>query len=327
MTSEGSVQCLALAYVADNISEGKRVSAIGVLTGVGTAAIVCGTLATRFLSTAQTFQVAAFVAMAAVVYMRLFLKDTNRINDALVQPMLKSGSDVTKSDEESSKKIQVFKRISSMGELICLLSSSGTFSRAAFVAFFNSLAEGGLHASLLYFFKAQFHFNKDQFADLMLIVNIGGTFSQLLLMPTFAPIIGEEKLLSIGLFAGFLNMLLNSIAWSVWVPYAVAGFYVFTSVATPSLRSIVSKQVGPMEQGMAQGCISGVSSFANIISPLIYSPLAALFLSDRAPFHFPGFSVMCIGLAWMMAFIASTMIKAAPHSSRGKISIKDCTVA
>ncbi|CAK9134570.1 unnamed protein product [Ilex paraguariensis] len=327
MTSEGSVQCLALAYVADNISEGKRVSAIGVLTGVGTAAIVCGTLATRFLSTAQTFQVAAFVAMAAVVYMRLFLKDTNRINDALVQPMLKSGSDVTKSDEESSKKIQVFKRISSMGELICLLSSSGTFSRAAFVAFFNSLAEGGLHASLLYFFKAQFHFNKDQFADLMLIVNIGGTFSQLLLMPTFAPIIGEEKLLSIGLFAGFLNMLLNSIAWSVWVPYAVAGFYVFTSVATPSLRSIVSKQVGPMEQGMAQGCISGVSSFANIISPLIYSPLAALFLSDRAPFHFPGFSVMCIGLAWMMAFIASTMIKAAPHSSRGKISIKDYTVA
>ena len=68
-------------------------------------------------------QVAAFVAMAAVVYMRLFLKDTNRINDALVQPMLKSGSDVTKSDEESSKKIQVFKRIPSMGELICLLSS------------------------------------------------------------------------------------------------------------------------------------------------------------------------------------------------------------
>ena len=85
---------------------------------------------------------------------------------------------------------------------------------------------------------------------------------------------------------------------------------------------------------MAQGWISGMSSFANIISPLIFSPLtgnsltkftkdgtwlvsysyyekisqfwkscdsllAALFLSDGAPFPFPGFSIMCIGLAWV----------------------------
>lgn len=29
-----------------------------------------------------------------------------------------------------------------------------------------------------YFLKAQFHFNKDQFADLMLIVGVAGMFSQ-----------------------------------------------------------------------------------------------------------------------------------------------------
>ncbi|KAG9147500.1 hypothetical protein Leryth_007293 [Lithospermum erythrorhizon] len=61
-------------------------------------------------------------------------------------------------------------------------------------------------------------------------------------------------------------------------------------------------------QGMAQGCILSMASLANIVSPLIYSPLTALFLSDGAPFSYPGFSILCIGLAWLIAFITSTMI-------------------
>ncbi|KAM7470953.1 hypothetical protein LguiA_009136 [Lonicera macranthoides] len=310
MIGDGSIQCLALAYVADNTSEGKRMSAFGVLSGVTCGAIFCGTLAARFLSPARTFQVAAFISMVAIVYMRIFLKESKRTSDALTRPILKNILDDGQSDGESSKQIKVFKKIPSLNDLVFLLKSSPTFSQAAVVAFFNSLAEGGLQSSLLYFYKAQFQFNKDQFADLMLIVNLAGAISQLLFMPKLAPVIGEEKLLSIGLFGGFLSMLLNSIAWSAWVPYAVAAFSVLSLYAGPCLRSIVSKQVGVSEQGMAQGWISGIISFANIISPLIFSPLTALFLSDGAPFPFPGFSIMCIGLAWLIAFIPSLMIRA-----------------
>ncbi|KAG5582059.1 hypothetical protein H5410_052686 [Solanum commersonii] len=67
---------------------------------------------------------------------------------------------------------------------------------------------------------------------------------QLFLMPRLAPITGEEAILSLSCIAGFI-----------------------------SLQSIVSKQVGPNEQGIAQGCIAGISSFGNILSPLIYTPL------------------------------------------------------
>ncbi|KAA8535963.1 hypothetical protein F0562_028441 [Nyssa sinensis] len=326
MVSDGSVQFLALAYVADNISE-RRGTAIGVLSGIGSGAFVCGTLTARFLSPARTFQVAAAVSMVAAIYMRVFLKDTCDQSHALTRPILKSDPDTSQSDDKSSRRVQVFKKIASPKDTMCLLKSSVTFSQAAFVAFFNSLAEGGVQASLLYFLKARFHFNKDQFADMMLIFSIAGTVSQLLFMPMFAPVLGEEKLLSIGLLVGFANMLVNSIAWSVWVPYAVAVFNVFALFATPCLRSIVSKQVGPDEQGMAQGCISGISSFASIISPLIFSPLTALFLSEGAPFHFPGFSILCIGLAWMIAFIQSTMMKASLPTLSNRVSDNICTEA
>ncbi|KAL7207013.1 hypothetical protein ACSBR2_019663 [Camellia fascicularis] len=325
MVCEGSIQCLALAFVADNISAGPpRTSAFGILSGVGYVAFVCGTLTSRFLSTDHTFQIAAVVSMIAAVYMRIFLQDTPRNSDDLEQPILNTEENSAQIEGESSSEVQIFKKIPSLKDIICLLKSSVTFSQAAFVAFFHSLAEGGLQASAMYFFKARFHFNKDQFAELMLIGGIAGTISQLLFMPMLSPFLGEEKLLSIGLFVGALSMLLNSIAWSVWVPYVLGVLSIFGVFTTPCLRGIVSKQVGPNEQGMAHGCISSIGSFANIISPLIFSPLTALFLSEGAPFPFPGFSIMCIGLVMMIAFIVSVMIKAVPPILSYKISDSDC---
>ncbi|XP_057966402.1 uncharacterized protein LOC131156606 [Malania oleifera] len=315
MVCEGSMNCLALAYVADNISETQRASVFGVLSGVVSASFVCGTLTARLLSPARIFQVAAAVSMLAAVYMRIFLKDTACEIDASMQPILKSRQDTIETHDNSSEKIKAFKNIPPPSDLIRLLKSSVTFSQAAIVMFFNSLCEGGLQASLMYFLKARFHFNKDQFADIMLVVGVGGTVSQLLFMPMLAPYVREEKLLSLGLFIGTINLVLNSVAWSVWVPYAVAAFSVFVVFTTPCIRSIASKQVGPDEQGKAQGCISGISSFANIISPLMFSPLTALFLSEGAPFNFPGFSILCIGVVSLVALIQSLMIRAAPIPS------------
>ncbi|KAF3446840.1 hypothetical protein FNV43_RR12020 [Rhamnella rubrinervis] len=315
MVCEGSVHCLALAYVADNVPEARRASAFGILSGICSSAFVCGTLSTRFLSTSSTFQVATSVAAVAAVYMRVFLPDS--IIDAnLSTPILsKEKLNVAESEKGSTKKMQLFKTMPSLDDMIALLKTSPTFSQAAVVAFFSNLADVGLHASMLYYLKAQFHFSKDQFADLMVISGIAGTISQLLIMPLLAPALGEERLLSIGLLFSCAHMFLYSIAWSVWVPYAAAMFSILIVFAQPCMRSIVSKQVGADEQGKAQGCISGICSFSNVIAPLAFSPLTALFLSARAPFNFPGFSIMCCGFATMVAFIQSMMIRGIPISS------------
>ncbi|KAI5447930.1 uncharacterized protein LOC127115211 [Lathyrus oleraceus] len=123
----------------------------------------------------------------------------------------------------------------------------------------------------------------------------------------------------------FVQIFLYSIAWSSWVPYALAGFSVLGVLVRPTITSIASKQVGPNEQGMVQGCLSGITSVANIISPLIFSPLTALFLSEDAPFNFPGFSLMCLGLILMTAFFLSLMIRAAPPIVGDKVSSNRCT--
>ncbi|OIT32978.1 PREDICTED: hippocampus abundant transcript 1 protein-like [Nicotiana attenuata] len=316
MICDGGIQCVALAYVADNMSRAKRASAIGILAGVGSAAFVCGTLTDHFLSTSQIFLVAAIASTVAAVYMQIFLEDTACFEDSIEQPILKSEMENDELDCETAKNVKVFKKVPSLKDIICFLKKSATFSLAASVAFLNSLAEGGEQAPFQYFLKARFHFKKDNFADVMLIANICSASSQLLLMPMLAPLVGEEVLLCLGLTAGFTNLLIDSIARSIWIPYTAALLPIFTSLVKPSLQSIVSKQIGPNEQGIAQGCISSISSVANILSPLMYSPLTALFLSEKAPFPYPGFSILCIGLAWLIAIIPSAMIKTIPLISR-----------
>ncbi|XP_009620054.1 uncharacterized protein [Nicotiana tomentosiformis] len=305
MICEGSVQCLALAYVADNVPESRRASVFGVLSGIASSAFVCGNLSARFLSTASTFQVAAAMAVIALVYMKMFLPDSIMKGNICS----KETETICLLENAPKKGIQFFKTLPSFSDMLCLLKTSSTFLHAAVVSFFVNVAQVGLEASLLYFLKAQFHFNKDQFADLLIISGIAGSISQLLLMPILAPAFGEEKLLSIGLFFSCLHMLLYSIAWSSWVPYATALISVFSIFAMPCLKSIASKQIGPNEQGKVQGCITGICSFASVVSPLIFSPLTALFLSQNAPFHFPGFGIACAAFASMLAFIQSLMIR------------------
>ncbi|GFP97493.1 chlorophyll a-b binding protein of lhcii type i chloroplastic [Phtheirospermum japonicum] len=103
----------------------------------------------------------------------------------------------------------------------------------------------------IYFLKAQLHFNKDQFADLMIISRIAGSISQLILMPILTPLMGEEKMFSLSLLFSCAH-----------VPYAAV---MITVVSTFALTC-----------GKAQGCITGICSFASIVSPIAFSPLTGL---------------------------------------------------
>ncbi|KAL6634894.1 hypothetical protein ACP70R_027565 [Stipagrostis hirtigluma subsp. patula] len=302
---EGTMHCLSLAYVADHVGPRRRAAAFGLLSGVSAAGFVSGTLTARFLPTASTFQVAAAVATAAALYLRAFLPDSGGVScgDEAGDPLLQdsscsssTSSSASSSDEEVSPRLPPQKGgLPSLSDMVALLTSSLALSGAATVTFFYSLGEHGLQTALLYYLKAQFGYSKDEFANLLLIAGAAGMLSQLTVMPILAPVLGEERLLIIGLLGGCTHVFLYGIAWSYWVPYFAAAFIILSAFVHPSIRTSVSKSVGSNEQGIAQGCISGISSFASILGPLIFTPLTAWFLSETEPFNFKGFSIMCAG--------------------------------
>ncbi|KAG8067757.1 hypothetical protein GUJ93_ZPchr0005g14624 [Zizania palustris] len=306
MVAEGSVQCLCLAYVADKVPQARRAAAFGVFSGVCTAGLVAGTVAARFLTVPSTFQVSSVAAATATVYMRAFVQETD-------------GGANSSDDSAASPVLPPLRKALSPSEAAALLTSSSTFSRAALVTFFYSLGETGLQTALLYFLKAQFHYTKNQYADLLLVIGIAGSLSQLVVMPVLAPKLGEQKLLTISLLGSSMNGFLYSIAWSPWVPYLVASFVIVSILVNPCIRSIVSKGAGPFEQGMAQGCLTGISSTASVISPVVFTPLTAWFLSETdAPFNFKGFSLACAGFAVLVALTVSINMRPAEFQPDSK---------
>ncbi|KAL8233281.1 hypothetical protein R6Q57_003059 [Mikania cordata] len=285
MLCEGSVIFLALAYVADNVPEQRRVSAFGILSGVSSCSFVSGNLLTRFLpSIASVFQVSATTAMVSVVYMRIFLPESNMTTAVIAATSEKETTNECLLKKGNINNRRASRTVPSLHDSFSL-KSSWTFSQAAIVAFFNMLCDLGLFSGLLYYLKAEFHFDKDQYADLMIIHGIAGIISQMILMPMLTKVINEEQLLAIGLAFNCIHISFIAVAWSSWVcAYTWEQMQAIKSLPA-YLRSIVSKQVGPTEQGKAQGCITGICSFAGIISPLIFSPLTGPKIFKDTLFH------------------------------------------
>ncbi|NP_001130498.1 tetracycline transporter protein [Zea mays] len=327
MVCEGTMMTLSLAYVADRVPETRRAAAFGVFSGVCSAGFVGGTVAARFLPVSSTFQVSAVAAVATAVYMKAFLQETDGGASVSSSSSSSSGSG---SDEEAAcrrplclpssssseeaaslPRLPPLRKAPSLSEIAAALTSSSTFCCAAVVTFFHGLGETGLLSALLYFLKAKFHYSKNQYANLLLIIGITGSFSQLTVMPLLVRKLGEQKLLVISLVASCGQAFLYSISWSSWVPYLAASSVILSMLVTPCIRSIVSKKVGPFEQGMVQGCMTGISSTASVVSPLIFTPLTAWCLSEATPFYLKGFSVACAGFATLVALATSISMRPA----------------
>lgn len=103
----------------------------------------------NWLRLIPNFQVAALVAVAAVVYMRVFLPDSI-IDDNLSVPIMSKVklSVAAGSDQDSNKKERLFKSIPSPDDMVALLKTrlvlvTGTDSKSMvlFVIFFLNLVE------------------------------------------------------------------------------------------------------------------------------------------------------------------------------------------
>jgi MFS family permease len=191
-------------------------------------------------------------------------------------------------------------------------ADSKVLNKVAVIAFCTGVGEGTMSIALMYYLKAAFDCGKDQFAVFLLITLIAQSLSQMLLLPVLLHVFGERKVLCVGLLGYGLQAFLYGIAWAPWVPYMAAFLGVFVVFVFPTIASIVSKTAPPGEQGNLQGFISASKSFANIVTPLLMCPLTALFLSDRAPFRLPGFSILCGSMALLSAFIISCFIGPLP---------------
>ncbi|XP_024029454.1 hippocampus abundant transcript-like protein 1 isoform X1 [Morus notabilis] len=304
--SQGSIFCIAVAYTADVVSDSKRAAVFSWITGLFSASHVLGNVLARFLPEKYIFLVSIALLIFGPVYMQLFLKET-------VKPAPRTNRD---SDCLRWTLKVVQKRFRAMKDAATLVISSQTLRSISLVSFFYELGMSGISSVLLYYLKAAFGFNKNQFSELLMMVGIGSIASQILVLPLMNPLVGEKVILCIALLSSIAYALLYGLAWAAWVPYLSASFGVIYVLVKPSTYAIISKASSSSNQGKAQGFIAGVQSIASLLSPLAMSPLTTWFLSEDAPFNCKGFSIVLASMCMVISFCFACLIKSDAVSSQ-----------
>ncbi|KAL3520872.1 hypothetical protein ACH5RR_019021 [Cinchona calisaya] len=311
--SQGSIFCIAAAYVADVVDDNKRTAGFSWMMGLFSASHVLGNVLARFLPEGYIFEVSIALLVFCPVYMTLFLPETITPAPQGDQrlPYLKKACKI------------VEQRYHSMRHAANIIISSPTLKCISLISFFYELGMSGIDSILLYYLKAAFGFNKNQFSEILMVVGMGSIISQILVLPTINPLVGEKVILCAALLSSTVYALLYGLAWASWVPYLAASFGVVNILVKPSTYALISKSSSSNNQGKTQGFIAGLQAISSLLSPLAMTPLTNLFLSRNAPFNCKGFSLVCASLFLAISLLFAWMLKPNPSHKTSEVAAEN----
>ena len=82
----------------------------------------------------------------------------------------------------------------------------------------------------------------------------------------------------------------------------------FWGLYGPSAQGLMSKRVGPSEQGQLQGAIMGLRGLSGLVSPFIFTFTFATFIGPLAPLHVPGAPFLLAALLLVAAFLLALRV-------------------
>jgi MFS transporter, DHA1 family, tetracycline resistance protein len=123
-------------------------------------------------------------------------------------------------------------------------------------------------------------------------------------------VLGEVRTMILGLFCGALGFALYGMAptanwfWAALPIGALSGFL------APAIMGLLSREIGPHEQGRLQGALGSVQAGASILGPLIFTGIFAWSVAPERAVQLPGAAFMlAAGFTLTGCVIAALSIK------------------
>jgi len=120
------------------------------------------------------------------------------------------------------------------------------------------------------------------------LTGICGVIVQALIVKRVVGKIGERRTACIGLVFGVLGYLGFSLAAAGWQFWCVIPIFALLGLFPPSVQALMSKAVGPKEQGRMQGMNSSLMGIAGIVGPGIFTQTFAAFIDPQRTPLIPG---------------------------------------
>jgi DHA1 family tetracycline resistance protein-like MFS transporter len=129
---------------------------------------------------------------------------------------------------------------------------------------------------------------------------------------------GERMCMAIGLLAGAAGFGLFGLASQGWMFFLIIPVMCLWGLAGPAVQGLMSRRVGPAEQGQLQGANASLTSVAQLFGPGLFSAVFALALAHPdwrapgAPFFLAGALMVLAMAAGWRATLGYAAVSAAP---------------
>jgi DHA1 family tetracycline resistance protein-like MFS transporter len=114
------------------------------------------------------------------------------------------------------------------------------------------------------------------------VVGISAAVVQGGLIRLILPRLGERRALLFGLSVNIAGYLALALATRGWMMYAICVPFALGGLAGPATQAILSREVGPSEQGELQGSLTSLQSLTAILGPILATGLFARFAPPTA---------------------------------------------
>ncbi len=142
----------------------------------------------------------------------------------------------------------------------------------------------------------------------MVATGVANIIVQSLLVGRIVARIGERGALIAGLTAFGLGFLIYALAPVGWIYVAGAPVFAFSALVNPGLQGLMTRRVGPSEQGQLQGANSSIVGIVALIGPSLFGITFAFAVRHDATLHLPGLPILIAaalaGLAALLTFVA-----------------------
>jgi MFS transporter, DHA1 family, tetracycline resistance protein len=139
------------------------------------------------------------------------------------------------------------------------------------------------------------------------LVGVFAMFVQVVLVGPVIKALGEVRTMILGLLCGSIGFALYALAptgiW-FWIAMPIASL---TGFLNPAIMGLMSREIGPHEQGRLQGAIGVVQAGTAIIGPLAFTTIFAWSVAPERQVALPGSAFMFAAAATLLGFVIAAI--------------------
>lgn len=209
-----------------------------------------------------------------------------------------------------------WRRANPMGSLRLLRSHPELFGLAG-VTFLYFLAHQVLPSVFVLYAGYRYGWQEQTIGLVLTLVGICNIAIQAGLVRPVVARFGERRTLLTGLFFGAAGFTIYGLASNGLMFVLAVPVFAFMGLYGPSAQGLMTRLVGPHEQGQLQGANTSIMGITGVIGPPLFTLTFAQFIAPGFRFHVPGAAFLLAALLLIAALVLAARLTRSPAVTAG----------